>query len=93
MFSCRAGAAQAVAVESVRHLCEAAETATALSNVRVVHKDARYVELCAPGKPGGDLDEQADVIVFEVSKWYHTLTLWLTICRIALFAWSFSLGA
>ncbi|KAI8466876.1 MAG: hypothetical protein J3K34DRAFT_460671 [Monoraphidium minutum] len=54
-----AGATEVVAVESVRHLCEAAEVATALSGVRVVHKDARFLD-------SNDLAEPADVLVFEV---------------------------
>lgn len=58
----RAGASETVAVESVRHLCEAAEQVTS-GAVRVIHKDGRFLTV------GGDdlaLEDQADVVVFEV---------------------------
>lgn len=65
---CRAGATEAIAVESVRHLCEAAEEATALDGVRVVHKDARFLELPSRARGPCDLEGPADVVVFEVSR-------------------------
>jgi hypothetical protein len=63
----RAGADAVVAVERARHLCEAAEEALALcgGNVRVVHKDARFLRLRGSA---GDLEHPADVIVFEVRE-------------------------
>jgi hypothetical protein len=68
-----AGAARVDAVESVAHVAAAAERAVAAARlsgrVRVLHKDARFLNVGKQpdGRPG-DLDAGADVVVFEVRK-------------------------
>lgn len=71
LAACRAGADKVTAVEAVGHLADMADRIIArhgYPQVEVLHKDGRYVTI-GPQADGrkGDMDQAADMLVFEVS--------------------------